>query len=57
MVSLFRLVYTSRVCIQNKKLYEDILASEDQFNVGWKMVFNFLGKGEKNTEKSLLSFP
>ena len=30
--------------LKSKKLYENILIGE---NVGWKMVYNFLGKDEK----------
>ena len=36
-----------RVCTQRKKLKEDILVAFDRENVGWKMVYNFLGIDEK----------
>ena len=39
---------------QSKKFFEDILASLDQENVGWKMVYNFLGKDEKTQRNSYL---
>ena len=32
-----------RVCTQSKKFKEDILVAFDRENVGWKMVYNFLG--------------
>ena len=32
------------------------MASLDRKSVGWKRVYNFLGKDEKNMETSLLSF-
>ena len=36
-----------KVCTQSKKLKEDILVAFDRENVGWKMVYNFLGIYEK----------
>ena len=36
-----------RVCTQSKKIKEDIQVAFDQENVGWKMVYNFLGIDEK----------
>ena len=36
-----------RVCTQSKKLKDDILVAFDRENVGWKMVYNFLGIDEK----------
>ena len=36
-----------RVCIQSKKLKEDIMVAFDRENVGWKMMYNFLGTDEK----------
>ena len=41
-----------KVYTQSQKLYEDILTSLDRGNVGWKMVYNFLGKDEKHGEIS-----
>ena len=44
-----------RVCPQSKKLKEDILVVFDQENVGWKLVYNFLGIDEKR-QRNRLSF-
>ena len=41
-----------RVFTQSKKLKENILVAFDRKNVGWKMVYNFLGIDEKKIEKS-----
>ena len=36
-----------RVCTQSKKLRDDILVAFDRENMGWKMVYIFLGIDEK----------
>ena len=46
------LKFCDSVCTQSKKLYEAILEALDRENVGWKMVYNFLGKDEKHGEIS-----
>ena len=35
------------VCTQSTKLKEDIVVAFDRGNVGWKMVYNFMGMEEK----------
>ena len=42
-----QLLPCDRVCYLSKKLKEDILVAFDWENVGWKMVYNFLGIDEK----------
>ena len=46
---------SDRVRTQTKKLKEDILVAFDGENVGWKIVYNFLGIDEK-TLRNLLIF-
>ena len=52
-----QLKFCDRVCTQSKKIYEDILASLGRKNVGWKMVYTFLGKDEKTRRNLKLTFP
>ena len=44
-----------RVCTQSKKHKEDVLVAFEWENVGWKMVYNFLGIDEK-IKRNLFTF-
>ena len=48
--------FVTESVLKVRSFMRDILPSLDRENVGWKLMYNFLGNDEKNMEKSLLTF-